>query len=98
MYKHFAILPSSEGADNLGSRCDLIAQLASLNTGPEREGEDVLWGPGIRLELTPGQDPVRQMMLTLVEEDIAMLVVMRLVRVCQWQLVDLETGQTIEAS
>ncbi len=97
VYKHFAILPSSQAPGTLGTRADLLTQLAAMNTRPAKEGEDVLWGPGIRLEMTPGQDPVSQMMLTLVEEEIAMLVIMRLARECRWQIVDLETGQALEA-
>ena len=67
-----------------------------MNTRPEREGEDVLWGPGIRIDLSPGQDPVTQMLLSLVEEEIAWLVIMRLARECQWKLLDMETGQELQ--
>jgi hypothetical protein len=41
--------------------------------------------------MTPGQDPVTQMLLTLVEEEIAWLSVMRLARVCRWRIVDMDT-------
>jgi hypothetical protein len=42
--------------------------------------------------MTPGQDPVTQMLLTLVEEEIAWLSVMRLARVCQWRIVEVDSG------
>lgn len=87
---------SKPGSQILGSRREVIEQLATLNTCPERPDDDVLWGPGLRLELTPGQDPVMQMLLTIVEDEIAWLSVMRLARVCQWRIIDLETGQEME--
>ncbi len=98
MAQQFAILPPSKnGATaDLGTRRDLIATLASLNTGPERPGEDLLWGPGFRLEMTPNQDPVQQMLLTITEDEIAWLAIMRLARRCQWRIIDFETGQEIE--
>jgi len=85
-----------EGPQILGSRQEVIGQLSTLNTGPEKPDDDVLWGPGLRLELTPGQNPVTQMLLTIVEEEIAWLSVMRLARVCRWRVIDLETGQEME--
>ncbi len=83
---------SETGPQNLGSRRELVKQLATLNTGPEHPDDDVLWGPGLRIEMTPGQDPVTQMLLTLVEEEIAWLSVMRLARVCQWRIVEVDSG------
>jgi hypothetical protein len=46
--------------------------------------------------MTPGQDPVMQMLLTIVENEIAWLTMMRLARLCQWKIVDLESGEEIE--
>ena len=98
MPQQFAILPatSDDATPDLGQRRDFVAQLSTLNTAPERAGDDILWGPGIRLELTPGQDPVKQMLLTIVEDEIAWLTVMRLARICRWRIIDLETGQELE--
>ena len=87
---------SKPGSSILGSRREVVEQLATLSTCPERPDDDVLWGPGLRLELTPGQDPIMQMLLTIVEDEIAWLSVMRLARVCQWRIIDLETGQEVE--
>lgn len=80
----------------LGARADIVEQLSRLNTGPERDGEDALYGPGIRLDLPPDQDPVTQMLLTVTEEEIAWLVIMRIARVCRWTVLDMETGQEFE--
>ena len=87
---------SKSGPQILGSRREVVEKLSTLNTGPEQPDDDVLWGPGLRLEMTPGQDPVTQMLLTIVEEEIAWLSVMRLARICHWRVVDLETGQALE--
>ncbi|MCH2138142.1 MAG: hypothetical protein MK074_03725 [Phycisphaerales bacterium] len=96
MPQQFVILARDNDGPDLGSRADVLATLAGMNTRPEREGEDVLWGPGIRIDLSPGQDPVTQMLLSLVEEEIAWLVIMRLARECQWKLLDMETGQELQ--
>ena len=54
----------------IGRRDELVFDLARFNTGPEREGDDVLHGPGIRVELPPGQNVINQMLITIVEEEI----------------------------
>ncbi|MDP6478850.1 MAG: hypothetical protein QGI75_02275 [Phycisphaerales bacterium] len=87
---------SNKGPQALGSRREIIEQLSTLNTGPAQPDDDVLWGPGLRLEMTPGQDPVTQMLLTIVEEEIAWLSIMKLARICQWRIVDVETGHELE--
>ena len=79
----------------LGDRRELIASLERYNTAPERAGEDELFGPGIRLELPPGQDTVVQMTLTIIEEEIAWLVIMRLARQFEWKILDLNTGREL---
>ena len=66
--------------------------MAGLNTAPAQAGEDVLYGPGIRIELPPG-DPVSQMLMTVVEEEIAWQVIMRLAKDMQWKLRDMATGR-----
>lgn len=87
---------SSKGLAPIGSRKEIVDQLSSLNTAPERDGEDVLFGPGIRIDLTPGRDPVEQMLLTVTEEEIAFLVIMRISRICGWRIIDPETGQELD--
>ena len=56
---------SSKGLAPIGSRKEIIDRLSNLNTAPEREGEDTLFGPGIRIDLTPGRDPIEQMKASL---------------------------------
>ncbi len=76
----------------LGTRAEIIDSLAVHNTAPETEGDDVLHGPGIRIELPPGE-PVTQMLMTIVEEEIAWQVIMRLAKTMQWKLLDPATGR-----
>jgi len=76
-------------APNLGSRKSLEERLSHLNTGPDRTGGDVLFGPGVELQLPPQQDPVTQMILTVSDEDIGWLVVERMGKTLHWKFVDL---------
>jgi hypothetical protein len=83
----------------IGSRRELLRGLARLNTAPEREAAgDVLYGPGIRIELTPGQDPVTQMLVTINEEEIGWLVLLRLAKEFRWKLVDPATGRELSSN
>jgi hypothetical protein len=95
--RHFIVTSPTSGGDRglqpIGTRADIIAALARRNTAPEREGEDTLYGPGIVIELSPGQDPVLQMILFIDDEDIAWQVIPRLARELQWRLVDDTTGR-----
>jgi hypothetical protein len=99
---HFVILSKSSATSNgmvpLGSRKQLINELSRFNTAPEQAGDDeVLYGPGIRLELPPGQDPVSQLLLTVVEDEIAWLVIMRLAKTFNWKIVDTESGRELNS-
>jgi len=78
----------------IAPRSDLVRDLSRFNTSPESPDEsDVLFGPGIRIELPPGQDPVMQMLLTLTEEEIGWLVLRRLAGEFDWRVVDPDTGR-----
>ena len=94
--QQYVILARGDAPNNglapLGSRADIVAQLSVRNTAPDSPGEDVLYGPGIRIELPPG-DPVTQMLLTVVEDEIAWLVMTRLARDLRWRLLDPATGR-----
>ena len=100
MSKNFVI--QSRTADKngqrmpLGSRTSITESLASFNTQPESIGNDILWGPGIKLELPPNQDPVSQIMLYIVEEEIAWLPIIRLAKQFDWSVMDLETGRELQ--
>jgi hypothetical protein len=94
----FVILAANQpsgagGLAPIGPRDRLLRDLFDCNTGPQREGEDILYGPGIRIELPPGQDPVTQMLLTLTEPDIGWQVLMRLAKRWGWKVLDPNTGR-----
>lgn len=97
MSKQFVIRARTEGSDGqrvpLGSRSEIIESLALCNTIAEIEGGDDLWGPGIRIELPPDTDPVTQMLLVIVEEEIADLPIVRLAKKFDWSVMDIETGR-----
>ena len=99
--QQFAIMSKQRSNGNgmlpIGSRTQVLRDLSRFNTAPEREGEDVLYGPGIRLELPPGQDTVNQILLTVTEEEIAWLVIMRLAKTFDWKIVDMNSGRELNA-
>ena len=96
--KQLVILSPHPAGDNglaeLGSRRDVFAQLAAYNTAAERDGDDMLYGPGIRIEVA-ADDPVRQMLLTINDEEIAWQVIMRIGRELRWKLFDPATGREL---
>src|SRR5262245_56309468 len=87
----------------IASRKDLVRELAAYNTGPDTDPNaaqnalksDVLYGPGIRIDLPPGQDPVTQMLVTLIEKEIGVLVLPRLAAAFKWRVIDADTGDEI---
>ena len=79
----------------LGPREKVLRELAEHNTSPEGAGDDVLYGPGIQIELPPGEDPITQMLVTVTEEEIGWLVVTRLASVFQWKILDPDTGREL---
>jgi hypothetical protein len=93
--------PNASGMASIGRRDEVLFDLARFNTAPDAESngsnDDVLYGPGIRIELPPGQDVINQMLMTITEEEIAWLVIMRLARSFQWKIVDPNTGRELNA-
>jgi hypothetical protein len=99
--RQFVILSRREPVETgvlapIGSRAEIVGQLDRCNTGPERSNAgDVLYGPGIRIEMTPGQDPITQMLVTVTEEEIGWQVLTRLVTELHWKLLDPNTGREL---
>lgn len=80
----------------LGSRSEIIESLSKFNTMPDVDGGSMLWGPGIRIELPPEEDPVVQMLLFIIEEEIAWLPIVKLAKQFDWSVVDIETGRELQ--
>ena len=78
----------------LGSRSEVVEHLSRFNTAPECNGGDILYGPGISIELPPGE-PVTQLLLTVMEEEIAWQVIMRLAKQFEWKLLDPASGREL---
>ena len=97
--QQFVILSAEPGGGDglppIGRRAEIIEQLRNLNTGPGREGESILHGPGIRIEFAD-EDPIRQMLLTIVEEEIAWPVILRIGRTIGWKLLDPTSGRELK--
>ncbi len=100
MAQQFVILSRKSDTDNgmapIGSRDEIVNWLSLYNTAPENDDKDVLFGPGIRIELPPDQDPIAQMLMSITEEEIAWLVVMRLAKEMEWKILDPETGRELK--
>ena len=79
----------------IASRQEMLDQLAARNTGPDQNGGETLYGPGIRLDMTPDEDPVTQMLLEIIDEDIGWDVATRLARELGWALLDPMSGRTL---
>ena len=100
MSKHFVIQTRTDAGsgerESLGSREEIIESLSHYNTMPECEGDDILWGPGFCIELPPNEDNIQQMLLHIVEEEIAWLPIVRLARQFNWIVTDIETGRELK--
>jgi hypothetical protein len=86
--------PTGDGLAPLGSREEIVGRLSAYHTAPECDGEDILYGPGIRIELPPGET-ITQMLMTIMEEEIAWQVIMPLVKSQRWKLLDPATGREL---
>jgi hypothetical protein len=100
MSKQFVIQSRTEDQGGqrapLGTREEIINELAKFNTMAEVDGGSMLWGPGICIELPPGEDPIKQMLLHIVEEEIAWLPLVRLAKQFDWSVMDIETGRELQ--
>lgn len=92
--------PADEGLPPLGTIAEVSDALAAFNTAPDgskridEASTVVLHGPGLVVELPMGLDRVTQGLVTLIDEDVAWPVLMRLVKSLPWKLLDLETGRS----
>ena len=86
------------GVVPLGSEGEFIAALAPFNTAPDgapqrQVGMHVLHGPGIVIEYPDNQDEINQAMLTVIDQDVAWPVLVRICRTLGWKMQDIESGQ-----
>ncbi|MBC8309581.1 MAG: hypothetical protein ISR75_00655 [Phycisphaerales bacterium] len=100
MSKQF-VIQSRTGNDDgtrvpLGNRQEIVDSLGKFNTAAEIPGGNVLWGPGIRIELPPDEGEIQQMLLFIVEDEIAWLPIVRLAKQFDWSVMDIETGRELQ--
>lgn len=83
---------------SLGSPRAFRDAVAAHNTAPDgspqaRAGTEILYGPGIVVEIAAGQDEVRQALVTCLDEDTAWPVLRAICKANGWKLQDMESGQ-----
>lgn len=99
--RQFVILSRNPAAQDgtmvpLGTRAEVLAGLAHCNTGPDSPNGDVLYGPGLELHLAPGDGPVTQMLMTVSDDDVAWLIIMRIAKEFGWKILDPESGREFQ--
>jgi hypothetical protein len=82
----------------IGSFDEVIVALAPYNIAPDgadsrSSGTAILYGPGLTIEIATGLELISQLLVTLVEEDIAWPVLMRLCKALGWSMMDPDTGR-----
>lgn len=102
------VLPPEEGEDRdpahaalnlmaLGSRREVERLLSHFNCFEDGSGEmpGLLHGPGINVQvpLVDRDDPVMQVMVSMVEESLAWTVLERIVRTLDWKIQDPKSGR-----
>jgi hypothetical protein len=89
----------NEAASSMGTKRDLLASLAVLNTAPDGSkdtGGTVAYGPGITVEfpMVEDKDEVFQALISITDEDIAWSVLSRMCQRHGWALMDPDSGRT----
>lgn len=84
-----------EHAPSLGTRREVLAALANFNIGPDLPDGEFLYGPGLTMQLPPNTDAITQLLVAMIEEDMAWSVLTRLCRTTHWRMLDLESGRSL---
>lgn len=90
--------PEVGQTEPLGTRREIVDQLAGCNTAPETDTSDCLHGPGMIVQLPPQQNEITQLLVSVFTEEYAWPVLIRICETTQWQLLDLETGRAFSAN
>lgn len=88
----------TEGYSPLGSFADVEAALAPFNTATDGSpgssmGTRFFYGPGLVIEVPTGMDTITQALVTVLDDDFALPVLMRICRTLGWKMQDTESGQ-----
>lgn len=84
---------------SLGTARQIKAILETYNTSPDGGprkslGTEVLYGPGMMMDIPTSAESITQIMATVSDEEIAWPVLSRICRDQKWKLVDLESGRS----
>jgi hypothetical protein len=90
--------PGDGGTEPLGTLPEVRATFERFNTsgdgtGADAGGVEVLHGPGFTCEVATGLPAVRQVLVHLLDEDLAWPVLSRLCKSRRWKMMDVETGR-----
>ncbi|MCC6427786.1 MAG: hypothetical protein IT435_13315 [Phycisphaerales bacterium] len=93
-----AALPGA-GMASLGTARQVKAILELYNTSPDGSpgrslGTEMLYGPGMVVDIPTSAESVTQIMASVTDEEIAWPVLSKLCRDQKWKLIDLESGRT----
>ncbi|MEC9372371.1 MAG: hypothetical protein VYC34_00940 [Planctomycetota bacterium] len=91
----------SSESEPLGTKREVLKALSKRNTAPDgsKDGFGVAYGPGIRVELpfVDDRDDVMQVMVAIIEEELAWPVLQRLCKEMRWRLLDPTSGRVFGA-
>lgn len=90
--------PADADADEqptLGTRREVLASLSKFNTAPDVPEGELLYGPGLTMQIPPGAEEISQLLVAVIEEDMAWSVLTRICRATHWQLLDLDSGRSL---
>ena len=83
---------------SLGLKKEVVKALAPYNTAPDGSllESGVAYGPGLRMEMpmVGDRDEVKQILVTVLDEEFAWPVLVRVCRGLRWALQDPESGRT----
>ena len=86
-----------DGLPVMGSIRHVLDALSRHNTAPDgspaKSSVRLLYGPGMLVEIADAGDEVRQIMVTMTDDDFAFPILARLCREQQWTMMDPETGR-----
>jgi protein-tyrosine-phosphatase len=100
--RQFVLMSAAAGGSAMppmGSAKQVKDILSNYNTAPDGGprkslGTEMLHGPGMVLELPTSSDQITQIMASVTDEDIGIVVLMRLCKDQRWKVVDIETGRS----
>lgn len=93
----------TEGLPAMGTTSEVTASLSHFNIGSDGAppgknaglGTVLMHGPGMVVEMAPMGNEVRQIMITMTDEDFAFPVLMRMCKANKWTMLDPESGRRL---